>query len=139
MTKPEARNPRGAPVAAAPFLMPGISEFTKLMTARNQGLMNFYFDRLHQYELFYKKMIEDYSAQIERSVSTQAKHSQEISNRALDTYEGNLLQAQADAAQIIEQAKLQAERIIEGAYARAGETNEGTKQNSGRTARRKSA
>lgn len=119
--------------------VPNVAKLMKLMATRNQSLMKFYYQRMHQYELFYSRMIDDYVAQMDKMVGVY-EEAREIEAETPLSYEGHLLQAQADAAQILEQAKAQAERILEEAYSRAGEAPlAASKQNGAKAGRRKSA
>ncbi len=129
--------------AAAPICADA-GEIAKLFAARNQAFIHFYFERMHQHQAFYTKMVDDYSAQVDKffKLSTGGHPSLEAEDtleEAAQDYEASLLAAQADAAKIIEQAKAQAERIIEGAYTRSDSAKQAAAQNGRAPARRKSA
>ena len=129
--------------------IPGMSDFAQLIAARNQAMISFYFDRLHQYELFYKKAWEDYAAlwsktyqssnAIERREREAIERAEMERENLTGNYEASLLQAQADAAKILELAKAQAERIIEGAHRRADQSEATAKQTNGRGSKRSAA
>lgn len=104
-------------------LVSNFVQLAKLYAAGNRNFINFYFSRLHQYELFYTRMIDDYTAQLEKYGQLSSSDGIEAEDSAPVSYEAALLRAQADAAQIIEQAKLQAERILDDAYNRSGAVN----------------
>ena len=61
--------------------VPNVAKFMKLIATRNQSLMKFYFGRMHQYELFYSKMIDDYVAQMDKMVGAY-EEAQEIQPEA---------------------------------------------------------
>ena len=138
MTKSATRKAAIRRESATPVLMPDVSELATLFANRNQSLLKFYFDRLHQYETFYARAIDDYRAQLERFFDITMDDDETSESHEIEDYESVLLRAQSDAAEIIEQAKLQAERIIEGAYTRSEKTAN-SRANTGRASRRKSA
>ncbi|GJM01627.1 MAG: hypothetical protein DHS20C08_01280 [Rhodomicrobium sp.] len=105
-------------------LSPDFTQLAKLYAAGNRNFIHFYFGRLHQYELFYTRMIDDYVAQLENYAQVTAAAADEADVSEPISYESELLRAQADAAQIIEQAKLQAERILDDAFNRSGASSQ---------------
>ncbi len=139
MTKQKATKTAGRYQSPIPVLMPDVNEFSKLFANRNQAALSFYFDRLHEYENFYSKLIDDYTAQAEKFFNLKIDEEETTAKQEQPDYEASLLEAQSDAAQIIEQAKAQAERIINGAYTRAEQSGTSSRQTATKTSRRKSA
>lgn len=120
-------------------MSPNFLQMTRLYASGHRSYLKFYFDRLHQYELFYTRMIDDYVAQLEKFGQYSAEAAEEAADNLPVSYESALLKAQADAAHIIGQAKAQAERILEDAYKRSEANGTFAPQSEESSARRKSA
>ena len=120
-------------------MSPNMLQLTKLYASGNRSFPKFYFDRLHQYELFYTRMIDDYVAQLEKFGQFSPIAVENAEAELPVSYESALLKAQADAAHIIDQAKAQAERILEDAYKRSEANGSFTPKSEASPARRKSA
>lgn len=159
MTQNKAGNTQNQHHTPVPEIIPDVYECSELLADWNQSLLTFYLGRVQQYmkipfdihdptspeeyvrahERFLVGIIDDYTKQAEKFLEITRNDNRESEDHPQSGYEASILQAQEDAAKIIDQAKVQAERILDAAITQAEQIVPKTEQRQPKPARRKSA